>query len=597
MLKECIEIFKKDYDKYKDKLITDEYIPSNGTYVLLTLEDDKIKYKEHFEINYNKRTKEIEGYYNENYNKICQFDYYSKLISMNKPIDMKKVIHSNNYLSFFIKKESLHNGKLTLDIIDNYYEILKNPSLKYTKSKAKEFYSIVEDDLDSMDLDILEKLKYFIKDNIFKLDSFQIDTSGKDYLKIFLDTDLKNYENEGNRYIIPNIYNNNDFNIKIDETIYGLPSDNMNLNAKKPFLENKSRKVNVPNFISYKEALVQKKFFDYLYNKVSKGKPNIYINEEKIESLENGSMIETDFSGYYLRLKKGTEVEIIDFDIINSYKFQLEKPFKLLNILEIEEKYSQVDLETIKNGEVNKSKINLYKTYTNRLEMQNIIDTIIFSKFLVNNYFNEPNEINIKDTSIKRSILISRNRIFNYIYKGDESGLYSVLNKVLDYLIIKNILDNKIIKASHQYNLKISLKNYFKGGENMADVIYEIKNSLRDKVNSNKTESISTDTEYYFAVGQLISYLLSKSKSKNVPHHLINGFINSKTDKMIKERLRNLYKKYNYDDNMNSKRTKNLYAMILSYVPSKTIDEDFIIAGFLHSNLIYEINKGDETNE
>ena len=67
MLKECIEIFKKDYDKYKDKLITDEYIPSNGTYVLLTLEDDKIKYKEHFEINYNKRTKEIEGYYNEKY--------------------------------------------------------------------------------------------------------------------------------------------------------------------------------------------------------------------------------------------------------------------------------------------------------------------------------------------------------------------------------------------------------------------------------------------------------------------------------------------------------------------------------------------------
>ena len=69
----------------------------------------------------------------------------------------------------------------------------------------------------------------------------------------------------------------------------------MNLNAKKPFLENKSRKLNVPSLISYTEVLIQKKFFDYLYNIVSKGKPNIYIDDEKIKSLENGRMIDNRF--------------------------------------------------------------------------------------------------------------------------------------------------------------------------------------------------------------------------------------------------------------------------------------------------------------
>ena len=46
---------------------------------------------------------------------------------MNKPIDSKKVIHSNNYLAFAVKKESIVTGKLTEVIIDNYYDTLKNP--------------------------------------------------------------------------------------------------------------------------------------------------------------------------------------------------------------------------------------------------------------------------------------------------------------------------------------------------------------------------------------------------------------------------------------------------------------------------------------
>lgn len=43
---------------------------------------------------------------------------------MNKPMDSKKVIHSNNYLAFAVKKESI-TSKLTETIIDNYYDTLK----------------------------------------------------------------------------------------------------------------------------------------------------------------------------------------------------------------------------------------------------------------------------------------------------------------------------------------------------------------------------------------------------------------------------------------------------------------------------------------
>lgn len=53
-----------------------------------------------------------------------------------------KIIHSNNYLSFFVKKENLrpdknNNVKLTEEIIDNYYDALLNPRIKYKSDKRK----------------------------------------------------------------------------------------------------------------------------------------------------------------------------------------------------------------------------------------------------------------------------------------------------------------------------------------------------------------------------------------------------------------------------------------------------------------------------
>lgn len=50
---------------------------------------------------------------------------------MDKPQDPKKVIHSNSYLSFWVKQDSLDNGKLDMQAIDRYYDVLKNPRAKY----------------------------------------------------------------------------------------------------------------------------------------------------------------------------------------------------------------------------------------------------------------------------------------------------------------------------------------------------------------------------------------------------------------------------------------------------------------------------------
>lgn len=577
MLADVIKTFEKIYKAEGERYITDSHVPVDGEYIIVDVRGEEFEILDRIFIKQNKETKEIEGT-NQHIPFIRQADYMSKLVDMNKPIDGKKVIHSNNYFTFFIKKENINNGKLNNTIIEDYYNILKNPLLKYTKANAKKLYQELEEKNGKADEKRIEKIEQWIKNNIYDL--VPRDSKEKSYLKIFFNYNLEEYRKESEKYILTNIYNSNDFNMTIDSQIYGLPNNNMGLNAKKPYLENKTRKTKVPYLLSQDEVLMQKKFFDYLMNKVSIGKTNIYINEEEdeIKALDNEEMLDENFSGYYLRIKKGKEVEIHDFDTIGLYKPNIE-PINIVNALQIE-----------------KAKITYGKIYRLK-DLKNIINEVFFSKFLTSNYFTEAKDLNINDSNLKKNILLARTTLFNWFYKGNWNNVWKILDwSTLD--IIKGSINNGyILKASEQFNLRVSLKSYFEGEENMADVLMSVKNLLREKINQGGTSSIENDKEYYFAVGQLTSYFLSLSRSKKKALSLGNPIINAKTHKRIKEQLQRLYEKYNYDIEDYSKRFKNLYSMVASYEPEGEVEKDLIIAGYLHSNLIYEKSNGEDNED
>lgn len=583
MLKESLEVFKEQLDKHGDKLILDNYTPSDGTYLIIGTDKDKFYIKDIIEVKFDKKKGLILS--EVKLKDIRIYDYNSKLITMNKPIDGKKIIHSNNYLSFFIKKDKFptpsdKDKKLTNEIIDGYYEILANPYLKYKSGKPKEIYKEVEAEIGEVNVQLLNKIKEWIKENIFELGSKY---SGKDYLKIFFEYSIEDYERESKRYVIPNIYNKNDYNEKVDKVLYGLPNDNMGLNSKKPYLENKTRKIKVPYLIDSNEVLLQKKFFDYLMNFTAEGKLNVYIDDEEINAKKNGELPYQGFTGSFFRIKKGMELEIQNYDKIVGYSNVLNKELVFENILGVKE--SEDDGFE-------------YGSFRKKVEIQKILDNVFFSKFLINNYFTDAGDISIKDNNQKKNLLISREAIFNWLYKGGlkENKKLNELGYLLDKVslsLVKGSIENGYIqKASKQFNLRCAFNGYFEGGDNMADIIKDMKDNLRIKVNVEKvTESISEDNEYYFAIGQLVNYFISKSKAMKKPYHLVSTFINTKNSEVIINNLNQLYKKYSYDDDMYSLRFRNLYAMILSYAPENKVNQDMIMAGFLHSNLIYEKNE------
>lgn len=582
MLSQALEIFKKEYEKNGDAFIIDTYIPADGTYVVVKPSNDGFDIDETIDIKLDKKTRTIDRTNSKYMKFICLADYYSKVTDMNKAIlpSGGKVIQGNNYLSFIIKKESLTNGKLTIEIIDKYYSYLENPRLKYTKPKALNLYELAEEKMGEVDKDKLNKIKVWIKENLFQ--SFK-DLTGKDYLKIFFHYAENDYKKESERYFIPNVYNNNDYNEKLDNIIYGVPNDNMGLNSKKPYLENKTRKITVPYLIDQEEVMYQKKFFDYLMNKASSGKVNIYIGNG-INSLSNKDSLDKGFNGIFLRLKKGKEVEIQDYDIISNYNPELKKVFEYENIIGIDHDKLNGNYGSIKTLK----------------KMHETINEVMFSKFLSSNYFTEPKDISTNDGTLKSNLLICRTALFNWFYKGNYKNIWMLLNKASLSLVKGSIGNGYFTKATDQFNLRLSLKEYFEGGEEMADVIFSVKDSLRNKISQKHTSFIENDREYFFAVGQLVSFFISRSKGKKKPLSLANPFINAKKDKVIKDKLKGLYKKYNYDIESYNFKFKGLYAMVMSYELDDKIDEDMIIAGYLHSNLLYEkaeVNKEVEDNE
>lgn len=578
MLKDCLEGFKKQYEAKGEGYILDDYVLLEGNYLLI---DSAGNCKLSLEVN--KKDKEMDAR-DKTYRLFCQMDYLSKLADMNKALGIKKVIHSNNYLSFFIKKDNLSSGKLTDEVIDRYYDVLINPATKYAKDKkSMEIYQAFEDEYGKPDLQAIQENKAWIKQHILHIvEEYPEIKQDKNYLKIFFEKDIECFEIESKRYFLPNIYNSTEYNVTLNEQVFGMPNDNLGLNSKKPYLKHRTRKNDTPYLINTEEVLLQKKFFDFLMNKASQGYSNVYIDED-IHCLPADQSMTKRFNGYFLRIQKGKEVEIKEFDTIAC----LDNEIQTCHI----PKSIEIDYAKLKYESELRPKV-----ITQLDDLKRVINSVLFSKWLANSYFREAADIKLNDTVLKRNILESRDAFFAWFYKGNET-IIKPLFPAVSLSIIKNTICNGYrVRAQEQWMLREGVMNYLnRGGVQVADSMKEKLDKLEVKINADSQQSIESDVEYAIASGQLVNFFLSLNKASTPKHALINPILNIKSDEKLKEELNKLFKKYNYTIERRSKRFGNLYAMIVAYTPVEKIKEEALLYGYLTNSLIYK--KGEKENE
>ena len=590
MLQECINVFKSQLQEPDgETLILDQYVPKDGSYYLITRkEEHTFELDEPLEISYDKKKKEIIGTMDERYEFIKFLDYHSKLLEMNKPIDPKKQIHSNNYLSFFVKKDALKDGKITKEIIEGYYKILEDPTIKYKKGNARKIYDKTVQLIGELDREFLLEIKEWILSFDF---SRLVAGADKGYLKLFFILEDKNttkqlHEKEGKRYLLPNLFKNNDFNVEVEGEIWGLPNDNLNMNESKPLLGHLDRNEKVPCLISQEDALLRSQFFGYLMGLASIEKYNIYVDFEKnkIDGYRSGENPKSIDNGCFLRIQKGkTEVEIQLVEQVVNFNSNMRKSFYYIN-------YFGLKKEDILKPEALKT----------MGEIESKINTIFFNGKLISNYFTKGKDITLYDSILKQYILRARNRIFTYFHTNQEVKLIGIM-KTLMWELIHNVLTGeekefvKKEKLKKQLNLRWALLNYWDDEEEEISM-QTVRQSVREKINTKEDWGFASKEEYYYAAGQIISYLFSLSKAKSIPASAINQFLNVKNKEQFLERLLRIYQKYNYRFKFIN-RFQRTFARLQQVREEWKLDKIWLVAGFADDNLFYEESKVEKNED
>lgn len=120
--------------------------------------------------------------------------------------------------------------------------------------------------------------------------------------------------------------------------------------------------------------------------------------------------------------------------------------------------------------------------------------------------------------------------------------------------------------------------------------LVELKNIVNRKVGKKETDSIETDSEFYYIAGQCISFMcnryvnINKSLSKNL---VSKQSMLSKNAQDLKKHLRMLFGKCNNMLYQEDKKFNNAYAMLISYVPNdRKVDKDIIQLGYLEKCIL-----------
>lgn len=562
MIDEALEVFRKIYDKEGEELVVSKHIPKDGTYILVNKKSGKII--ETLNISYDKKSKKINGELNQYYGYFRAFDYYSNLVDMNKPMDPKKTIHSNQIYSFFIKKESIRENKLTKSIIEGYKKNLLNPEEKYNSKEAKELYKNIVEKLPKIEKDIVEDIFLWIEDNVNE--NLLENDNKKDYLKIFfveedLDKSLELFKNEHKRYLIPNIFNSNDYNKKIGETIYGLSNNNMGLNAKKAFLENKTRRVSTPYLVNTDEILLQYAFYNYLLPEVKQGNYFIYFSENEIiprtykEGCPNGAK-------YLLNASYSKDVDIKNFNVISKNSSE-EININFKEILHQKKK----DTDEIEYGNLNREK------------MMNNINKILFYNSLLGNFLLNDGDLDIKDIEVKKLLMKYRNSFYKWFYLNDEAEVKKNIRKIYLDAVMVAIGNGHFFKASQQLDFGFCLEKYFYGKSELMEEIMNVKEVFLNHTLSEEDWEFSNDEEYFFAIGQILAYINYMRNSKAKSLNFIKQLTFVKNIDVLKEKIKKIVISYSHIFESKNKKINRTISNISLYQP-KEIRIDILLAGF-----------------
>ncbi len=538
MIKDILDNFDIDFQK----AIIDNYQLKDGLYVRIGQERvEYFIYKKPKDSSKDIGLKNLEGNIRANeYEWFARRDYVSVYLNSNKAIDPpKKKIHNNNYFTLFVKAKEFNEANKE-HFVAKLYDNLKTFAT-FTKKEEQEVLKSFQDFIfdTAREKDIEQKKQRFLAlfDDIVQ--KKELIKEGE-YIKIFFDEDLQKYEKEAQIYYALKIYNKIETIANIDGQIYGLSDFNMGLNSKKPYMEHKTRGFSLPFMVKKDDIYTFKALFDFL-----KFQNNLLQKEVSRHS-----------SGVYVtKHSSNDQAEIIDFDIVTNDNL-LPKPFIVRDYL------GKSEDEEIKD---------FYRLFK-------VVDEVFYNGNLENNLYGEvysklPN-------SLQNLIFLTRDAIIA-LKKGEMKPLFAINRRYGDDFILYHLKQDRWHKAKDALSLKLSLLAY--EGEKMD--IKETLINIEQKIESlDKLES----AEFFVLAGQIIKYLLDKSKKSDKRADMIEPFLRAGKARKLKKEIETLFFTYKHEIPLNFKKFNNALALVEAFEDDERVQKDKLLIGILSENMFYK---------
>ena len=581
----------KNYFK-DNKVVLDTYKMQDGIYFLVKKDDTIEKLI----------VEKGEPDNSELYEYLKEKDFYSKCLNSNKALDTKyeekidnvkyntmKKIFSNNIYTLFFKNESctdftndLKSEAIPTNIFEKgiikYYESLKN------LGKSKEEIGLINDGYTDEEIEIYkEKMIY-----IFRIIGNKLTDEEKlkkaTWIKVFIDSSNEEYERVSNFYIRTKLFNTNKNNTKQNGDVVGVNNYNFGCNSKKPYLELKTTPFKVGSLVSIRDIDVMNKIYLWLYNNgINESVLKLPVDWE-FKGIPQSEQNISNKDLFILKVNGNNGVaKIEDFDYKSSFNTEI-RPFTCKDYM----RHKENDFTT--------SNIYGLEWYTNNTWISNT------SKDNKRNYIRESyydfEKKKISKSLIanwKKELLQKYSQAFFYLFQREERNIFlQNLDNIASEVVERTLVDDLNLgirftnNSKRAMNLWIAFKDYF----NEKGESEEMKlNNIQEKCKNIVLEgnNIETDEEYYFLMGQVAYYLLSRSKASKLTQDVTEPFIKAANITVLKKELRDLYEKYNYDIYLKDKRFNNVFSQILVQEPESEVrkNKNIILAGMLSNNLFY----------
>ena len=309
-----------------------------------------------------------------------------------------------------------------------------------------------------------------------------------------------------------------------------------------------TRKEKAPFLIKKEDAILTKKFFDWLkFQKFTDKKPlgdNFFINR--------------DFKEKDL---------IVDFDHLPIKINKLKEPIVIKNHLLLKKEKVLIEDEKIE--------------YLNILEER--VDEVLYNRQLKNNYYGEVYKK--LDNKFATLIYSTRDAMSGYFKKYDKRGFDVVIQKYATHLAIEHLIRSRFLQAGLCLNLKFSLLE--EQGEGIMD-IKAMQEKMIDRIEDADYSDLSVE-EFFYICGQMARYLISQSEAFTKNGDMLEAYLRANSATKLKRVIESEYFRYKHKISLGYVKFSNAMSLIMAYDKEDKLSKnmDSFLIGALSENVFY----------